>query len=108
MLLGLWFSAAGVADWQVPEPLPALTIPCVSLPCRVYTSRGQDLGEVDTGGMQNYTAALSRDGRFAAAATFTSDVKASAGAGYWAAGAQPSWPGQCRGALMVCQSTGGS
>ncbi len=55
-------------------------ISCPPLPChRVYTTRGQDLGGIDTGGMQNYTAALSRDGRFAAAATFTSDVKARLG-----------------------------
>jgi WD40 repeat protein len=36
---------------------------------------GAPLGRVDTGGMTNYSAAISRDGRFVAAATFTSDVK---------------------------------
>ena len=33
------------------------------------------LGSMDTGGLNNYMAAISRDGRFVAAGTFTSDVK---------------------------------
>lgn len=44
---------------------------------RVYAATAQldFLGSIDTGGMQQYTAAVSSDGRFVAAATFTSDVK---------------------------------
>ena len=33
------------------------------------------LGQVDTGGLNNYMATISRDGRWVAAGTFTSDVK---------------------------------
>ena len=42
---------------------------------RVYSTAGRLLGAVDTGGLNNYMAAISPDGRFVAAATFTSDVK---------------------------------
>jgi WD40 repeat protein len=37
--------------------------------------RGAPLGKIDTGGMVNHDVAVTPDGRFAAAATFTSDVK---------------------------------
>ncbi|KAK9819711.1 hypothetical protein WJX72_001552 [[Myrmecia] bisecta] len=42
---------------------------------RVYSSRGRQLAAMDTAGLQNHMADLSPNGRFAAAATFTSDVK---------------------------------
>ena len=42
---------------------------------RVFSSRGEELGTIDTGGLENYMATVSRDGRWVAAATFTSDVK---------------------------------
>jgi hypothetical protein len=42
---------------------------------RVYASTGRLLGSVDTGGLNNYMATISRDGRWVAAGTFTSDVK---------------------------------
>ncbi|PSC75857.1 Transducin beta 2 [Micractinium conductrix] len=42
---------------------------------RVYSSAGRLLGSMDTGGLNNYMATISRDGRWVAAGTFTSDVK---------------------------------
>lgn len=42
---------------------------------KVFSSRGEELGTIDTGGLENYMATVSRDGRWVAAATFTSDVK---------------------------------
>uniref|UniRef100_A0A1D1ZSQ0 Transducin beta-like protein 2 n=1 Tax=Auxenochlorella protothecoides TaxID=3075 RepID=A0A1D1ZSQ0_AUXPR len=41
----------------------------------VYSGTGEDLGTIDTGGFENYAAAVSSDGRWVAAATFTNDVK---------------------------------
>lgn len=41
----------------------------------VYSGSGEDLGTIDTGGFENYAAAVSSDGRWVAAATFTNDVK---------------------------------
>lgn len=35
----------------------------------------RQLGQMDTGGLNNYMATVSRDGRWVAAGTFTSDVK---------------------------------
>lgn len=42
---------------------------------RVVSAQGELLARVDAAGLQTYNAALSQDGRFLAAATFTSDVK---------------------------------
>lgn len=42
---------------------------------RVFTTSGRQLGSMDTGGLNNYMATISRDGRWVAAGTFTSDVK---------------------------------
>ncbi|KAL4432387.1 hypothetical protein ABPG77_001686 [Micractinium sp. CCAP 211/92] len=42
---------------------------------RVYSTSGRLLGQVDTGGLNNYMATISRDGRWVAAGTFTSDAK---------------------------------
>ncbi len=42
---------------------------------RLFRGDGTGLGTVNAGGLENYTMALSRDGRFLAAATFTPDVK---------------------------------
>ena len=42
---------------------------------RVVDAHGHVLARVDAAGLQTYDAALSCDGRFVAAATFTSDVK---------------------------------
>lgn len=42
---------------------------------RVYSSSGRLLGHMDTGGLSNYMATISPDGRWVAAGTFTSDVK---------------------------------
>lgn len=43
--------------------------------CYVSSSLSRLLGQVDTGGLNNYMATISRDGRWVAAGTFTSDVK---------------------------------
>ncbi|KFM25519.1 Transducin beta-like protein 2 [Auxenochlorella protothecoides] len=40
----------------------------------VYSGTGEDLGTIDTGGFENYAAAVSSDGRWVAAATFTNDI----------------------------------
>ena len=43
---------------------------------RVFSaSTGRQLGAMDTGGLRNHYATVSRDGRWVAAATFTSDVR---------------------------------
>ena len=42
---------------------------------KVSSTRGVHLASIDTGGLTNHGAALSCDGRFIAAATFTVDVK---------------------------------
>ncbi|KAI7845338.1 hypothetical protein COHA_001045 [Chlorella ohadii] len=42
---------------------------------RVFNTLGRQLGQMDTGGLNNYMATISRDGRWVAAGTFTSDVK---------------------------------
>lgn len=39
------------------------------------TPLSRQLGQMDTGGLNNYMATISRDGRWVAAGTFTSDVK---------------------------------
>ena len=48
---------------------------------RIYNTAGRELGSIDSGGLTNYTAAISKDGRWVAAATFTSDVKVRWGGG---------------------------
>jgi transducin beta-like protein 2 len=55
---------------------PSVLVACSSKPdLAVFTAAGTRVASVDTGGMVNYGCALSRDGRFLAAATFASDVK---------------------------------
>ena len=51
-----------------PAPSPVL-------PAALYFFSSRQLGHMDTGGLNNYMAAISRDGRWVAAGTFTSDVK---------------------------------
>lgn len=46
---------------------------------RVIDEQGKVLARVDAAGLQTYDAALSPDGRFLAAATFTADVKVCTG-----------------------------
>lgn len=42
---------------------------------RLFSFSGKQLASVDASGLHNHMAAISTDGRFLAAATFTSDVK---------------------------------
>jgi len=42
---------------------------------RLFSFAGKQLASVDAAGLHNHMAAISLDGRFFAAATFTSDVK---------------------------------
>lgn len=42
---------------------------------RLFSFAGKQLASVDAAGLHNHMAAVSPDGRFFAAATFTSDVK---------------------------------
>ena len=42
---------------------------------RLFSFAGKQLASVDAAGLHNHMAAISPDGRFFAAATFTSDVK---------------------------------
>ena len=42
---------------------------------RLFSFNGKQLASVDAAGLHNHMAAISPDGRFFAAATFTSDVK---------------------------------
>eukprot|EP00887_Chlorella_sp_A99_P005330 scaffold1.g5330.t1 len=42
---------------------------------RIFDAAGRELGGVDTGGLNNYMASISRDGRYVAASTFTADVR---------------------------------
>lgn len=44
---------------------------------RLFSFAGKQLASVDAAGLHNHMAAISPDGRFFAAATFTSDVKVS-------------------------------
>lgn len=44
---------------------------------RLFSFAGKQLTSVDAAGLHNHMAAISPDGRFFAAATFTSDVKVS-------------------------------
>lgn len=67
-------SGASGAGGTMPVLVAAAGVPQL----RVFLGTGtglQLLGNVDTGGMQNYNAAVSSDGRFLGAATFASDVK---------------------------------
>ena len=44
---------------------------------RLFSFAGKQLASVDASGLHNHMATISPDGRFFAAATFTSDVKVS-------------------------------
>lgn len=59
-----------------PVGVSLLISSSVKTDIKVYVgSTGELLGAVDSGGLVNNMATISRDGRFVAAATFTSDVK---------------------------------
>lgn len=50
---------------------------------RLFSFAGKQLASVDASGLHNHMAAISPNGRFLAAATFTSDVKVSMAVVLW-------------------------
>ena len=69
-------AALSAASAWVEKANVGVVLSCgVKTDLRVSSTRGVHLASIDTGGLTNHGAALSPDGRFIAAATFTVDVK---------------------------------
>lgn len=72
---GLCLRGSGGSGAAGNVPVLAAVATTTEIKVHLATPSLPDLAKIDTGGFNNYWAAVSNDGRFLAAATFASDVK---------------------------------